>query len=120
MGSRANKGAWLCCMSVGHGIGIDMGGGVGMGASVGLCCMSVRHGGRIDMGGRVHMGACVGGAFIEEEDGEFWLINRVSIFRRRTSSLVAMEAWVTTKWAMATLRRSRMGFQLSGSTIGAQ
>jgi len=85
-----------------------MGGGVGMGA---------RHGGRIDMGGRVDMGVCAGGAFVEAKDGECWLVNKVSIFRRKASSLVAMEAWVTVKWAMVASRKSRLGFQLSGSAI---
>ena len=62
-----------------------MGGGVGMGAG---------HGGRIGMGGRVDMGVCAGGAFVEAKDEECWLVNKVSIFRRKASSLVAMEAWV--------------------------
>ena len=85
-----------------------------------LCYISVGHGSRIGMGGGGGMGACAGGACAEEEDGGCWLINRLSIFRRRTSSLAAMEAWVAEKWAMAASSRPRMGFHRSGSAMGAQ
>jgi len=89
-------GAWLCCIGTGHESGIDMGGdddGMGMFAE----------------------GGCA-----KEEDGGCWLINGVSIFRRRTSSLAAIEAWVAAKWAMAASSRSRTGFQWPGSVIGTQ
>jgi len=79
----------------------------------GLGCMGARHGSgiamddKVGMDNKVSMGTCAGGAFAEEEDGGYWLINRLSIFRRRRSSLVVMEAWVTGRLAMAASRRSK-------------
>ena len=93
MVSEASKGAGCCFMSAGWGGGIGIGGGVGM-------------------------GVCVGSAFAKEEDGRCWLVNRVSIFRRRRSSLAAMEAWVTTRSAMAVSRRSKHSEESSSSAIG--
>lgn len=66
-----------------------MGSRAGLGA--GLGCMEVGHG----------IGACigvsVGGDCVEEEDMECWLDTMVFIFKRMTSSLEAMEAWVAAK-----------------------
>ena len=87
-------------MSVRRGGGIGMGGGVGMGAGV-------------------DMGVCVRSAFAEEEDEGCWLINWVSIFRRRRSSLPAMEAWATARSTMAALRQSKHSEECSSSAIGA-
>ena len=39
------------------------------------------------------------GDFAEEEDGEGWLGTMVFSFRRMTSSLDSMEAWVLAKWS---------------------
>ena len=38
-----------------------------------------------------------GGDFLEEEDGESWLGTMIFNFKRMTSSLESMEAWITTK-----------------------
>lgn len=84
----------------------------------GVCFMSAGWGGGIGIGGGVGMGVCVGSAFAKEEDGRCWLVNRVSIFRRRRSSLAAMEAWVTTRSAMAASRRSKHSEESSSSAIG--
>jgi len=66
------------------------------------------------------MGVSGGGDFVEEEDGECWLVTKVFIFRRRASSLEALEARVTAKWVMAASRWSRLDVERMDSAIGAQ
>ena len=100
MVSGADKGAGCCCMSARRGGGIGIGDGVGMGGGVG-------------------MSVCARSGFAEEADRGCWLINRVSIFRRRRSSLAAMEAWVITRSTMVASRRSRHFEESSSSAIGA-
>ena len=66
------------------------------------------------------LGVSGGGDFVEEEDGECWLVTKVFIFRRRASSLEALEARVTAKWVMAASRWSRLDVERMDSAIGAQ
>jgi len=72
MRSDADLGAGLVGMGAGHGIEVSIGRGASMGVSVGGDCT-------------------------KEENGERWLGTMVSSFRRMTSSLKIMKAWVTKK-----------------------
>lgn len=52
---------------------------------------------QVTMGSRDDMILAGGGDFLEEEDGESWLGTMIFNFKRMTSSLESMEAWITTK-----------------------